>query len=130
MRGHGIAGAPTPAVGARDAADDDDAPVSLRFRRGIGVIPSLLFEDHLPHCRGRMFQREKGGEGVSLEALLQVIGRGGVDGGRAQEPRRADPDVEASEGVEDLVDQGEGLVFFGYVEGVGDYFCVGVGLGE
>lgn len=71
---------------------------------------------------------------MGLEAALQV-GRGGVvDGGRAEEARGAHPDVEATEGVEELVEQGYGVFFVGDVEGVGDelgvWVCGGEGLGE
>lgn len=77
-----------------------------------------------------MLEREEGREGVRVEAGLRDGRRGVVDGGRAEEARGADPDVEAAEGGEDLVDEDEGFVFGGGREGVGDELCGGDGGGE
>ena len=54
------------------------------------------------------------------------VGRGGkVNGGRAEEAGGADPNVETTPGVEDVVDKGEGGFLRRGEEGVGNDFGVG-----
>lgn len=125
---HGVAGAPAPAVGRRHAADDDDAAVALRLGRGVGV--GLLLGQLLGHGGRGVLEGEEGRHRVRLEAALQIVRGGVVDRGRAEQARRAHPDIEAAEGVEDLVDEGDGVFFFGNVEGVGDELGLRVVFGD
>lgn len=57
---------------------------------------------------------------MRLEAPLQVIGRGVMNARRAQETRRADPDIETAESVENLVYKDNRFLLLGDVERVGD----------
>ncbi len=123
MRRHGEAGAPAAAVGAGGAADHHDAAVFTVLGRGVGIA---ALGRRLGHGGGRVFEGEEGGHRVGLEAFLQVFRRGGVDGGRAQEAGRADPDVEPAPGVEGFVDEGQRVRFRRDRVGVVDYFRVGV----
>jgi hypothetical protein len=80
-----------------------------------------------------VLEGKKGGDGVGFKKGLEVRGRRVVDGGRTQKAAsrgRTHPDVETAKGGEDLIDEHEGLVFGGDVEGVGDELGVGVGVGE
>lgn len=104
-----------------------NTPIPHILNLRIRIIPLLA---QFAHRGRRILEREKRPVRVGLEAFGQ-IGRGRVgDGGGAQEPGTADPDVESAPGVEDVVDEGEGAVFGRGGEGVGDYFCVGGGGGE
>lgn len=67
---------------------------------------------------------------MGREAALQVVGRGVVDRGRTQQPRGADPDVQAAKGRQDLVEQRDCVLLVGDVEGVGDDFGAWVRGGE
>lgn len=67
---------------------------------------------------------------MRLEAALQVIGRCVVDGGRAEQAGRADPDVQTAKAVENLIDEDDGFFLFGDVERVGYDFCLGVCVGD
>ena len=127
MRGHGEAGAPAAAVGAGGAADHDDAAVFSVLGRGVGVV---ALGCRLGHGRGRVLEREEGRHRVGLEASLQVLRRGGVDGGGAEEARGTHPDVEPAPGVERFVDQGQGVGFGRDGVGVVDYLGVRVELRE
>jgi len=114
---HGVAGAPTPAVRRSQAAHDDDAPVLLALGRCVGVRP---FARQLGHGRRGILEGEERGQRVLLEASLQVARRRIRDGGRAQQPGRADPDIKPPECIEHLVDENKRLLFLRDVEWVGD----------
>lgn len=111
-------GAHLTSVRAPHATHHHDAPVALVLLLRVGIVALAA---QLPHGRRGVLKREEGGEAVRLEAFLQVGGGGGVDGWRAQETGGADPDVEAAPGVEDVVDEGQGVLLVGGGERVGDY---------
>lgn len=127
MRTHGVARTPATPVRARRAAHDDDTPVPPILRRRVGVA---AFARRLGHGGWGVLEREEGRHGVRLEASLQVRGCRGVDGRWAQETGGADPDVETAPGVEDVVDEREGVGFRSDVVGVSDHFRVRVQLGH
>ena len=87
-------------------------------------IPALGRQ--LGHGRRGILERQEGRHAVGLETPLHVRRGCGVDGGRPQQARAADPDVETAAGVEHFVDEGEGVLLVGEVERVRDYPGVGV----
>lgn len=126
MARHRVRRAPAPAVRARHAPNHNDAPVFLRLGRRVRISSSLK---HLAHRCRRVLERKERRDRVRLEALLQVVGRGGVHRGRPQQARRAHPHVEPAVRVEHLVDEHERLVLLGHVEGVGDDLGAAFGVG-
>lgn len=67
---------------------------------------------------------------MRLETSLQVVWRCVMDRRRPKQAGRANPDVEPTEGVQDLVDEDDCFFLFGDVERVRDDLCRGVVLGD
>jgi len=127
MGRHGVAGSPASSISRRYATDDDDTAIFLRLGRGVGVRLLLC---KLPHGRGRVLEREEGGHGVRLEASLEVGWGGIVDRRWPEQAGRADPDVEAAKGVQDLVDEHDRFLLLCDVKGIRDDLGMRVVLGH
>lgn len=67
---------------------------------------------------------------MRLKAALEVLRCCVSDGGGAKEARGGYPNVQATEAVEDLIDENEGLFLLGNVEGIRNDLGVGAELSQ
>jgi len=97
---------------------------SVGEKKGEGL--EYTFRTGFLHGGGCVFECEEGGHGVCGEGGEEVVWAGGGDAGGAEEAGGGGPDVEAAPGVEDVVDEAEGVFFRGDFVRVADDFCVWV----